>query len=59
VVAFAVASAYSLLVIPVRPGTTASRLVLLTDVVIKHKAYAVALSYLAILIIGIPAGVPP
>ncbi|CAL5097683.1 unnamed protein product [Urochloa decumbens] len=34
VVAFAVASAYSLLVILVRPGSTVARLVLLTDVVI-------------------------
>uniref|UniRef100_A0A0A8XXA6 CASP-like protein n=1 Tax=Arundo donax TaxID=35708 RepID=A0A0A8XXA6_ARUDO len=32
-VAFAVACAYSLLVLLVRPGSTASRLVLLTDVV--------------------------
>ncbi|OEL26330.1 CASP-like protein 1C1 [Dichanthelium oligosanthes] len=34
VVAFAVAFAYSLLVILVRPGSTASRLVLLSDVII-------------------------
>lgn len=34
VVAFAVTFAYSLLAVLVRPGTTASRLVLLSDVVI-------------------------
>lgn len=37
VVAFAVASAYSLLVLLVRPGSTVSRLVLLTDVVSSYN----------------------
>jgi hypothetical protein len=39
VVAFAVAFAYSLLALLVRPGSTASRLLLLSDVVTIYNNY--------------------